>query len=349
MNKKAITLIVVILLVIIIAGIAIAVISNQDKDERNSTITVNEALAESEENQVNELNSQRILTVYFSMTGNTEKIANFIHNKVGGDIVKLETVQTYPTEYNELLAIAQEEKSDNARPELATELNLENYNVIFIGYPIWCYTMPMSIYTLLDEYDFSNKVIIPFTTHGTSGPSGTFEEIAKQEPNATVLEGFGAYDETVDEREKDVNSWLEGLGFTSNEISENNNMENNSEETKITVTIGDRQVEGVLNNTALAEEIREMFPLTVTMGRYGTREFYGGIDETPSNTGEGKLNFENGDITYCPTNNTLAIFYNQSDRPNLTMEVIKIGEITSDLSIFDEIDSRVEMVFDIAN
>ncbi len=346
MNKKIVALISIVILLAI--GIVMAVILNQNENNKeDNTLTVNEALVE---NSVNEVDSQKILTVYFSMTGNTEKIANFIHNKVGGDIIKLETVQTYPTEYNELLTLAQEEKENNERPELATELNLENYDVIFIGYPIWCYTMPMCIYTLLDEYDFSNKVIIPFTTHGTSGTSGTFEEIAKQEPNATVLEGFGAYDETVEERETDVNSWLERIGFTANETSENNSVEeSNSDETKITVTIGDRQVEGVLNNTELAEEIKGMFPLTVIMGRYGTREFYGGIDETPSSTGEGKLNFENGDITYCPTNNTLAIFYNQSDRPNLTMEVIKIGEITSDLSIFDEIDSRVEMVFDIAD
>lgn len=349
MNKKVITLIVAILLVIIVVGIAMVVISNKNENQENNTITIDQALAENEGNLVSELDSQRILIVYFSMTGNTEKIANFIHNKVGGDIVKLETVQTYPTEYNELLALAQEEKENNVRPELATEFNLENYDVIFIGYPIWCYTMPMSIYTLLDEYDFSNKVIIPFTTHGTSGPSGTFEEIAEQEPNATILEGFGAYDETVDERENDVNNWLERIGFTADKVSENSDVENNTEETKITVTIGDRQVEGILNNTELAEEIKGMFPLTVTMGRFGTREFYGGIDETPISTGEGKLNFENGDITYCPTNNTLAIFYNQSDRPNLTMEVIKIGEVTSDLSIFNEIDSRVEMVFDIAD
>ena len=91
-----------------------------------------------------------------------------------------------------------------------------------------------------------------------------------------------------------------------------------------------------------------MLPLTVSMVKYGNREFYGGISQRPTKTGDGKLNFEDGDITYCPTNNTLAIFYNQSDRPNLTMEVIKIGKVTSDLSIFEEIESSVSMVFKIS-
>lgn len=128
---------------------------------------------------------------------------------------------------------------------------------------------------------------------------------------------------------------------------QNNEQRNNEalEETNIAIEMGDTTVYGTLNNTELANEIKQMFPITVTMGRFGTREFYGGISQTPTSTGEGKRNFENGDITYCPTNNTLAIFYNQSDRPNLSMDVITIGKVTSDLAIFEEIDSSIQMEF----
>lgn len=73
------------------------------------------------------------------------------------------------------------------------------------------------------------------------------------------------------------------------------------------------------------------------------------MPHTPQNTGKGQLNFENGDITYCPTNNTLAIFYAQTSRPNLTMEVIPIGKVTSDLSVFNVLENHENVTFMINN
>lgn len=81
------------------------------------------------------------------------------------------------------------------------------------------------------------------------------------------------------------------------------------------------------------------------MSGYGGREYYGGIGFTPENTDGGQMYFDNGDITYCSTNNTMAIFYAQTDHPNLTMEVIPIGKVTSDLSVFDTFDGQEEITF----
>ena len=100
--------------------------------------------------------------------------------------------------------------------------------------------------------------------------------------------------------------------------------------------------------TDLAAEIQEQFPLTVSMVNYGGREFYGGIDFTSENSGKGQLNFENGDITYCSQNNTMAVFYAQTENPDLTMEVQPIGKITSDLSVLEELPETAEMTFQIA-
>ena len=83
------------------------------------------------------------------------------------------------------------------------------------------------------------------------------------------------------------------------------------------------------------------------LSNYGGREVYGGIDQEISVEGEGQLHFEDGDITYCPSNNTAAIFYSQSDRPDLTMRVYPIGKVTSDLSIFPDLPSRVEITFEV--
>ncbi len=149
-----------------------------------------------------------------------------------------------------------------------------------------------------------------------------------------------------------------GLTGCTNKLTENNNQENQNNQNKnsnninesnnIVITLDGKEVTGVLLDTELASEIKKHFPLTVKMVKYGNREYYGGIDFEPTNKIGGKKSFEDGDITYCPQNNTLAIFYNGSEMPNLTMDVIKIGEVTSDLDVFYEAGSSEELTFKFA-
>lgn len=128
----------------------------------------------------------------------------------------------------------------------------------------------------------------------------------------------------------------QNINFNSNSINESND---------ITITIDGKELTGVLLDTELASEIKANFPLTVRMVKYGNREYYGSIDFEPTSTNGGKKSFEDGDITYCPQNNTLAIFYNGEYLPNLTMDVIKIGEVTSEIDAFYEAGSSEEITF----
>lgn len=95
----------------------------------------------------------------------------------------------------------------------------------------------------------------------------------------------------------------------------------------VSIRIGEKVIHATWEDTALARELLGHFPLSVEMIGYGGREYYGPLAFRPEGTGEGKLSFEDGDITYCPKNNTLAIFYAQTERPNLTMEVIRVGRL----------------------
>ena len=141
-------------------------------------------------------------------------ISNFIHDAVGGDIVKLETEEPYTDNYNDLLDIAQEEQRENARTILSTQIdNIEDYDTIFLGYPIWWGDMPMALYTFLDEYDLSGKTIAPFVTSGGSGLSGTPSDIEDEESNATVTEGLSIRDDNVESSQSEVNEWLSEIGF----------------------------------------------------------------------------------------------------------------------------------------
>ena len=229
MNKKLIVLIGVIL---VIAIIVIVVGINLARNNENTSTVQNQASGENQEenqgvgqvtnNKTNveqNQNSQEnkngnVLVVYFSHTGNTENVANFIHEAVGGDIIKLETEEQYTDNYNDLLDIAQEEQNDNARPALSTQIdNIDNYDTIFLGYPIWWGDMPMALYTFLDEYDLSGKTITPFTTSGGSGLSGTPSNIEDEEPNATVTEGLSVRDSSSKNSQSAVNEWLSEIGF----------------------------------------------------------------------------------------------------------------------------------------
>lgn len=219
MNKKVIA---VIGAVIIIAVVGILVYmftgnNNSESTNNNNNESNNQVQNNNNDNNVSSddtTSDGNILILYFSMTGNTEAVANFIHDEVGGDIVKLETEETYPDDYNDLLDVAQEEQSENARPELSTTIdNLDDYDTIFLGYPIWWGDMPMAIYSFLDNYDLSGKTIAPFVTSGGSGLSGTPSNIKNEEPNANVVEGLSIYDSDARNSRNEVVDWLNGLGY----------------------------------------------------------------------------------------------------------------------------------------
>ena len=212
MNKVKIIIICLIALVVI-GGLAFAIIKNINTEDKQ-TLDVSITDEQGKEAKLN-LNSDKILVIYFSETGNTQKLAKLISDKVGGDFIRIETEKVYPTDYNELVDDAKKEKENDDRPKLKTlNINLDDYDTIFIGYPIWWYQMPMAMYTFFDNYDFANKTIIPFNTHEGSGSSGTYEDIQKLEPKAKVLEGLPIRGgDMVSDQSSKVDSWLNKLGI----------------------------------------------------------------------------------------------------------------------------------------
>lgn len=206
MNKKVLTLIIAILIIAVIGSIIFFTTRTTSNENANNAV---------EENTREETNTgSKTLILYFSMSGNTQTVANYIHDAIGGDIIRLETVETYPEDYDELVDYAQQEQQENARPELKTTIeNIDGYDTIFLGYPNWWGDLPMPIYTFLDEYDLSGKTIAPFITHGGSGLSGTDENIQAEEPDATVTEGLAIYGDDAQNSQSEVEDWLEELGF----------------------------------------------------------------------------------------------------------------------------------------
>lgn len=128
------------------------------------------------------------------------------------------TVTPYPDEYDECTEVAKQEQDENARPELAESVeSMEDYDVIFLGYPNWWGDMPMAVYTFLESYDFSGKTIVPFCTHEGSGLSSTESSIAEVCPDAEVMDGLAirgsVAQNSQDEAAESVAEWLRQAGF----------------------------------------------------------------------------------------------------------------------------------------
>ena len=148
--------------------------------------------------------------------GNTAVMAGMIAEMTGGDLFEIRTVTPYPEDYASMLRVAQEEIDTDARPALASYVeNMADYDVVFIGYPIWHGRMPQAIYTFMETHDLTGKTVIPFNTHEGSGQSGTQRVIEKALPNCTVLQGLAIQGKTAQEDPERTKSliepWLEGM------------------------------------------------------------------------------------------------------------------------------------------
>ena len=199
---------------LIITRIYLFTKDSEEKNEKSPVNNNNNNVNNENNNNDNETDELSTLVVYFSNSGNTEILANFIHNYVGGDIVALEPTVAYPEDYNDLLDVAQEEQQSDARPEFNDlNIDIEDYDTIFIGYPNWWGDMPMIIYTFFDTYDLSGKTIAPFNTSGGSGLSRTVETIRELEPDATVTDGFTVLDDDVNHAMSDVEEWIDSLNL----------------------------------------------------------------------------------------------------------------------------------------
>jgi flavodoxin len=146
--------------------------------------------------------------------GNTEVVAKMIQGMTKGDLFHIEAVHAYPGDYTETTELAQQELRVNARPMLTSHWeSIASYDMIFLGYPNWYGTMPMPVFTFLEEYDFSKKTIAPFCTHEGSGMGRSVEDIRKMCPQSNVRDGLAIRGSEVENAQDPVAGWLRELGL----------------------------------------------------------------------------------------------------------------------------------------
>ena len=179
----------------------------RNAESRSGIIKADETVPETEK-------SGKILIAYFSWGGNTRGIANEIRRQTGADIFEIVPVVPYSSDYSTVLMEAQEDQHRQARPELAGHVeNMEDYDIVLLGYPNWWASIPMPIASFLEEYDFSGKMIIPFCSHGGGRFGQSLTAIAKLAPDAVMGEGLSVHYSGGAALPDDVAAWLDANGI----------------------------------------------------------------------------------------------------------------------------------------
>jgi len=225
--KKLFTIILLLTIAMLLAACGSMAESRNDSSSQRSVEVSPTSAAGS--TGMEKFQGKKILVVYFSRTGdnysvgniskgNTHIVADMIAEATGAETFEIKTVKSYPENYKECTVVAKKELADDARPELVTKVeNMKDYDVIFMGYPIWWSDMPMAVYSFMESYDFSGKTIIPFCTSAGDGLTGKESSIPKYANGATVLQGIGIEgkraQENPDSVRTEVRQWLTKLGF----------------------------------------------------------------------------------------------------------------------------------------
>ena len=141
--------------------------------------------------------------------GKTEIAAEMISNILNADIFEIVAEKEYLFNYNECIEIAKKELRENSKIKLKQDIDIKDYDTIFVGYPNWWGTMPMPVWTFLEEKDFTNKKVLPFCTHEGSGLGKSESDIKKLIGDAEVLKGLAINGSEVNNSEKQIKKWLE--------------------------------------------------------------------------------------------------------------------------------------------
>lgn len=179
-------------------------------------------------NKEQNMDNKKVLIAYFSRAdenynvgyikkGNTEIIAEMIAEETKGTLFHIETETPYPADYMECIDLAKKEMNAHARPAIKGDIKVDNYDVIFLGYPNWWGEVPMAVYTFIEKHQWQDKTVIPFCTHEGSGLGSTESKLKKACQGATFLPGLAVQGSIAQNSQKaaelSVKTWLKKLEY----------------------------------------------------------------------------------------------------------------------------------------
>lgn len=285
--------------------------------------------------------------------GNAAKLASWIQQEVGGDLHSIVVEEPYSSDYDECLDRAADEKAENARPALASHVdNMENYDIVFLGFPNWWYTLPMPVLTFVEGYDWSGKTVVPFVTHGTGGLSSTIRDLTAALPeDVTILEPIGVYRPEVDASQSAIQEWIAGLDL---ELPQGGNGQTQKEETntmestrRIRFSLDDdSEIIVRLNDNPAAEALYEMLPLELSFEDFNSTEKIAYLtEEIPSDGSPDQCDPDVGSLCYYIPWGNLCFFY-RDFRPSSSL--IPLGQVESGAGLLKGLDRTAAVMVEAA-
>lgn len=255
--------------------------------------------------------SSASLTVYEdgSTLGNTEQIAGWIAEITGGDLFLIQTEYTYPVDYDQTVEVGEGQDIDGYHPNLISHLEqVEQYDIVYLVYPIWHYTLSVPTAAFLDEYDFSGKTIYAFAANAGSRFADSIEKIQTAEPDATVIEGISISQREMDEARDAVSAKVRELMEQVPFTDETNEREQVA--MKMNVQVGAYAFTATLEDNDAVRELLEMMqagPVTINMSDYSGFEKVGPLGRSLT-TSNSQTTTTAGDIVLYNGNN-IVMFY----------------------------------------
>lgn len=158
-----------------------------------------------------------ILVAYFSWSGNGQQMADWIAEETGGDLFRILTEEPYDADFDATADRAQTELTNGTRPALSTHIDpnvMAQYDVIYLGFPVWWYDLPTPVWTFLEEYDLTGKTIIPFFSHnGSANGADSLKRLTELAAGATVRadDALSIRGSSVSGAEQQVKDWAKGF------------------------------------------------------------------------------------------------------------------------------------------
>lgn len=219
--------------VLLVIVLMVSIVGCNNGEENNQNDVPSTTQSQSNDNQT--VSNGNILVAYFSWAdnavldddvdavsspsviapGNVQQLATWVQEETGGQLFSIQVKDPYPSDWDECLSRANEERRDDARPELVANVeNIDEYDVVFLGYPNWWYGVPMPLLSFLEANDLSNKQVYLFCSHGTGGLANSVEIISEALPDSTISDNiFDCYEEDASNSQEDISNWVSELGY----------------------------------------------------------------------------------------------------------------------------------------
>lgn len=162
----------------------------------------------------------KYLVLYYSQEGNTRRVAEELQKHLNADIEAIELEDPYPADYDQTIARCRQERADSVTPAIKPlKSDINSYDVVFLGYPVWFGTYALPIATLLKEQKFEGKTVVPFCTFGSGGLESSTADLRAALPNATVADGYGVRSARLAAMPREVNRFLIEREYIDGEVT----------------------------------------------------------------------------------------------------------------------------------